>query len=111
MSSTKTTFTNCRICEKGRLEHRDFGVSSSSGCVVDVGATTIDSIDLGNAIIAPGFIELQTNGVRGFHFTNFEDGTSYAKSIDGVANYLPSTGVTGFYVTIPTVATEEFKKV
>ena len=70
-----------------------------------------DAIDLEEGIIAPGFLELQTNGMRGFHFTHFQDEKSYAEEIDKVAKYLPSTGVTGFYPTIPTVAADEFKKV
>ena len=68
-------------------------------------------IDLDNAILAPGFLELQTNGMRGFHFTHFEDERKYGEKLDEVARYLPSQGVTGFWATIPTVHSEEFKKV
>lgn len=51
-------------------------------------------VDLKNAIIAPGFIELQTNGALGFHFANFTDSTTYKTGVRTLAQYLPSTGVT-----------------
>lgn len=68
-------------------------------------------VDFDGAILAPGFIELQTNGMRGFHFTHFDDEHSYAAKIDDVARYLVTQGVTGFYATIPTVASGKFRKV
>ena len=68
-------------------------------------------IDLQGATVSPGFLELQTNGLRGFHFTHFDEAASYAAKIDEVARYLPQTGVTGFWATIPTVHSDEFKKV
>lgn len=115
-SGNTTAFTNCRICIAGKLaEDGRFVVSSDTGKIVDVGSSNagdaVDAIDLGGAIVAPGFLELQTNGMRGFHFTHFEHAQSYAQKIDDVAGYLPSTGCTGFYATIPTVSSEDFKKV
>lgn len=68
-------------------------------------------MDLGGAIVGPGLIELQTNGMKGFHFTHFEDQHSYAQKLEDVARYLPSTGCTGFYATVPTVSSDDFKKV
>ncbi|KAK3670337.1 hypothetical protein LTR78_009791 [Recurvomyces mirabilis] len=62
-------------------------------------------------IIAPGYLELQTNGLRGFHFTHFEDEESYLKKLEDACTYLPQTGCTGFYPTIPTVHSDEFKKI
>ena len=94
--------------------HKDLIVSNDTGRIVDgtpSSSNNTEHVDLGEAIIAPGFIELQTNGMRGFHFTHFEDEQSYAHKVEEVARYLPSTGCTSFYATIPTVSSDDFKKV
>jgi N-acetylglucosamine-6-phosphate deacetylase len=70
-----------------------------------------EAVDLDGNIIAPGFLELHTNGVNGFHFTQFEDEAGYAKKVDAVARHYATQGVTGFWATIPTVKGEEFQKV
>ena len=109
-----TVFTNCRLCIGGKLVHKDLIVSNDTGRIVDgtpSSSNNTEHVDLGEAIIAPGFIELQTNGMRGFHFTHFEDEQSYAHKVEEVARYLPSTGCTSFYATIPTVSSDDFKKV
>lgn len=112
MAGKFTSFPNCRICKDGKLVKENLTLSNETGQFVDShGYISTDAIDLKGKIIAPGFIELQTNGMRGFHFTHFKDEDSYAKKLDEVAQYLPSQGVTGLYVTIPTVASQEFKKV
>lgn len=112
MAGDFTSFINCRLCKNGDLVSGSLIINNATGQIVDnIGYVSTDAIDLNGAIIAPGFIELQTNGLRGFHFTHFEDALQYANALNTVARYLPSTGVTGFYVTIPTVASEEFKKV
>ena len=88
-------------------------VSNENGCFLKNSDAADDHelVDLHGAIIAPGFIELQTNGMRAFHFTHFDDADSYAEKLNRVASYLPTQGVTAFYATIPTVASEEFQKV
>ena len=107
-----TVFANCRVCEGGKLVNKIFVVSNETGRILErtrPGEET--TVDFGGAIVGPGLIELQTNGMRGFHFTHFEDEQSYAQKVDEVARYLPSTGCTSFYATIPTVSSDDFKKV
>lgn len=113
MSGWFTTFMNCRLCRGGEIIEGDqLVVSDDTGDILHrTGYIGGDAVDLEDGIIAPGFLELQTNGMKGFHFTHFDDEKSYAAKVDEVARYLPSTGVTGFYPTIPTVSSEEFKKV
>lgn len=107
-----TVFTNCRVCVAGKLVHRELVVSNDTGRIADaIPSDGHSTVDLRGAIVAPGLIELQTNGMRGFHFTHFEDAQSYAKKVEDVARYLPSTGCTSFYATIPTVTSDDFKKV
>ena len=106
-----TVFKNCNILRGGKVtENAHFSISSD-GNIVDQAPSDADVIELDGKIVAPGFIELQTNGMRGFHFTHFDDAASYAKKVDEVARYLVSQGVTAFYATIPTVSSEEFKRV
>ena len=127
LPDSSTVFTNCRLCLHGSLTLKNSAlvVSNAKGRIqqvlhsgegVDVAKASktergIEAIDLNNAILAPGFLELQTNGMRGFHFTHFEDEASYAAKIEEIARYLPSQGGTGFWATIPTVESGEFKKV
>lgn len=113
LNGSVTTFTNCTLCIDGEvIQHTNVIFSNDTGSIIDLSyATAGQLVDLEGAIVAPGFLELQTNGMRGFHFTHFEDKESYAQKIDEAAKYLPSTGVTGFYATIPTVHSDEFKKV
>ena len=68
-------------------------------------------IDLENAIISPGFIELQINGALGFHFAHYGEPDKYQAGVRKLAKYLPQTGVTGFYPTVPTVSSSVFKQV
>ena len=113
MSGWFTTFLNCRLCKGGEIvEGEQFVVSDDTGDILyKTGYIGGEPVDLEEGIIAPGFLELQTNGMRGFHFTHFEDAASYASKIEDIANYLPKQGVTGFYATIPTVSSEKFKQV
>lgn len=108
-----TTLLNARLCRNGVLiDNEKLVVSTETGKILP--NTVHDEgnvIDLGAAIIAPGYLELQTNGVRGFHFTNFENKTKYAEKLDEAARFLATTGVTGFYPTIPTVPVQHYHKV
>lgn len=105
-----TTFLNCRLCIDGELVHDQLVIDGDSGLILPrTGYIGGDAVDLEDGIIAPGYLELQTNGMLGFHFTHFENEDQYGREIDKVARYLATQGVTGFWVTIPTVA--DFKKV
>lgn len=117
-----TTFTDARLCIDGTLTTPSkLTVSSESGLITDISSpvdvgqiqssSSLQTIDLKGAILAPGFLELQTNGLRGFHFTHFDNKGSYAKKLDEVAKYLPRTGVTGFWATLPTISSDGFKEV
>lgn len=112
MSGWFTLFTNCRYCLNGTLVDDHLVVSEDSGLILKrTGYIGGDVVDLDGNILAPGFLELHTNGVRGFHFTHFEDEQQYAAKLADTAAYYVTQGVTGFWATIPTVAEEEYKKV
>jgi N-acetylglucosamine-6-phosphate deacetylase len=82
---------------------------SGSDITENVDDTTI--IDLKGAIVAPGLIELQTNGVKGFHFTHFQSKEEYEVKLEETARYYATEGVTSFWATIPTVDSATFKRV
>ncbi|KAK5678070.1 hypothetical protein LTS10_009239 [Elasticomyces elasticus] len=113
MPSEKTIF-NARLCIDGQLVSGK-ALTVSDGIITSISDTsTVDNheaINLNGAILSPGFLELQTNGLRGFHFTHFDNETAYSQKLEEVARYLPQTGVTGFYPTIPTVHSDDFKRI
>lgn len=112
MSGWFTTFLNCRLCVGGKLVEDQFVVSDDTGLILPrTGYIGGDAVDLEEGIIAPGFLELQTNGLLGFHFTHFTNSQQYAAEVDKAAKYLVTQGVTGFWGTIPTVSSDDFKKV
>ncbi|GAM89481.1 hypothetical protein ANO11243_075200 [Dothideomycetidae sp. 11243] len=112
MSGWFTTFLNCRLCIDGQLVRDQFVVSDDSGLILPrTGYIGGDAVDLEDAIIAPGFLELQTNGVLGFHFTHFKDGKTYDDELEKVGKYLATQGVTAYWATVPTVSSAEFKQI
>ena len=108
-----TTITNCRLCKNGKLtEGERLIFSEDNGAFLqETGYIGGEIIDLEDAIIAPGFLELHTNGVNGFHFTHFENEEQYVLRLEETAKFYLTQGVTGFWVTIPTVEKEVYMKV
>ncbi|KAF2205217.1 Metallo-dependent hydrolase [Delitschia confertaspora ATCC 74209] len=112
MSGWFTTFTNCRYALNSFLIEDHLVISDETGLILKrEGYIGGEAVDLDDNIIAPGYLELHTNGANGFHFTHFEDQHSYAKKVDGIARYYATQGVTGFWGTIATVKPEEFQKI
>jgi N-acetylglucosamine-6-phosphate deacetylase len=112
MSGWFTLFTNCRYIFNGELIEDHLVISDETGLILKrEGYIGGEAVDLEDSIVAPGFLELHSNGANGFHFTHFEDKKSYAAKVDDIARYYATQGVTGFYATIPTVKSDEFQKV
>ncbi|KAH0259155.1 Metallo-dependent hydrolase, partial [Aureobasidium melanogenum] len=112
MSGWFTSFLNCRLCIGGKLVEDQLVVSDDTGLILPrTGYIGGDAVDLEEGIIAPGLLELHTNGLLGFHFTHFNDEKEYAGQIDKAAKFLVTQGVTGFWATIPTVSSDEYKKI
>ncbi|KAH7399004.1 hypothetical protein DE146DRAFT_514910 [Phaeosphaeria sp. MPI-PUGE-AT-0046c] len=112
MTGWFTLFTNCRYILNGELVEDHLVISDETGLILKrEGYIGGEAVDLEDGIIAPGFLELHTNGANGFHFTHFDDDKSYAAKVDKLARYYATQGVTGFYATIPTVKSDEFQKI
>ncbi|KAB8288185.1 hypothetical protein EYC80_010190 [Monilinia laxa] len=109
---TQTQFINCIQCIQGNLVGAPLTIDEH-GIIIPNEECKDDAlvIDLEHRIIAPGFIELQINGALGFHFANYVDPTHYQGGLQKLSQYLPSTGVTAFYPTVPTVQPDIFQKV
>ena len=105
-------FVNGQICINGRLEGGSVFIDSETGYIVEKSDhKVIDTVDLRGRILAPAFMELQTNGCVGVHFTDYKTSRNYQANLEKVSRYLVTRGVGAFWVTIPTVSTEVFKKV
>jgi N-acetylglucosamine-6-phosphate deacetylase len=110
-----TTFTNCRLCIRGELiegQRLVVNTDEEGGKILEsTGFIGGEIIDLDDAIIAPGFLELQAMGVNGFHFSSFEDEKSYEAKLVETGKFYATQGITGFYATIPTTTADRYQKV
>ncbi|KAH7061268.1 hypothetical protein B0J12DRAFT_565022 [Macrophomina phaseolina] len=107
-----TLFTNGSYCLGGELVDDHLVISEETGRILKrTGYIGGEIVDLEGNIVAPGFLELHTNGVNGFHFTHFESEPQYGQKLKETAEYYVSQGVTGFWATIPTVDTQAFHQI
>jgi N-acetylglucosamine-6-phosphate deacetylase len=106
-------FTNCQTCVSGELIPQDVYFSPDQGIIVPnyyYRTEGVERIDLGGAIVAPGFLDLQTNGLQGVHFTRLGQKDDEEKLLR-VARSEVRCGVTAFWCTVPTVVEGSWKKV
>jgi N-acetylglucosamine-6-phosphate deacetylase len=74
-------------------------------------------INLHGQILAPGFLDLQTNGMAGVHFTTLaskshtDQGEDDVARLQKCARLLVSSGTTAFWATIPTVPQERWREI
>lgn len=113
-------FTNTHLCRSGALTQADLYFSPATGRITpnphpsrtDDG---VERIDLAGAVLAPGFLDLQTNGMNGFHFTQLGgEGRSKAEDeaeLGRVARTEVRVGVTGWWGTVPTVEGGRWREV
>lgn len=64
-------------------------------------------------LVVPGFLELQTNGLAGVHFTTLGQGDDEEdlRKLQIVARRMAQNGVTGWWATVPTVPEHRWKEV
>lgn len=105
-------FINGQTCLHGRALSQTVYVDEQTGLIIPQPAQMPkDFVDLNGRFLAPAYMELQTNGCVGTHFTNFRDPQSYREGLQKVSRHLVRQGVGAFYVTLPTVHREVFSKV
>ena len=107
-------FTNCHLTLHGELLPQDLYFSPAAGLITPnyyYRSDNVTKIDLSGKIVAPGFLELQSNGMGGIHFTQLASGGDDEMSLQTVAKMQIKSGVTGWWATIPTVAQSHWKEV
>lgn len=107
-------FTNCRLLRDHSIIKDDLLVRN--GRIINPEPVFFDEkkipdkvIDCGNAIIAPGFIDLQINGGYGVDFSYDID--TVAEGVNKVARGLITNGVTSFCPTLVSSPDEIYRKV
>ena len=107
-------FIGAPMCIEGKDICYPFYVNLDDGLIVrHLGPEEepVETVDVKGCFIAPSFLELQTNGCLGVHFTNYKDSQTYQANLRNISRHLVTQGVGSFYVTLPTVIPEIFKKV
>lgn len=85
-------------------------ISSDSDDLFDL-YETVKLLD--GDLVVPGYLELQTNGLAGVHFTTLGQGKDEddLHKLEIVARSMAENGVTGWWATVPTVPVDRWKKV
>lgn len=109
MDKRVTVFFNCRVLRGYDIVRDEVWVSE--GKIIDpevVQRQATDRVNCRNAIVAPGFIDLQVNGAFGVDFlshNNLEEGLKH------VSRRLPETGVTSYVPTLITSPADCLRRV
>lgn len=111
--------TNCHLCDKGTIYNGDLYIDTKSGKIVSPPKSTrnVTTIDLEGKIVAPGYIDIQNNGIYGLNFsalneTSTDNDISEFRALykDVMTKYL-KTGVTSLCPTITSSFPEVYQKV
>lgn len=118
MSFTK--YTNCHLIDNGEVyQLTDLYVDNTTKkiCEKPRAPASIKSIDLHGNYLAPGFIDIQNNGIYGLNFSNLNASSSEKEVVmfekfykDAMTKYL-STGVTATCPTVTSNFPEVYEKV
>ena len=117
MDRSLKCFTNCLLCISGELVAQDLYFSTEQESITPnyyYRQEGVERIDLGGKIIAPGYLDLQTNGMKGVHFTLLAQSDAQEddeRKLEEVSNMEASHGVTGWWATIPTVEKNRWRQV
>ncbi|KAI5954673.1 NAG2 [Candida jiufengensis] len=121
--SSITKFTNCHLIDNGKLyQNTDLYVDNKTQKIIHkpLNFNNIDNIkiiDLKGEILAPGFIDIQNNGIYGLNFSNLNTNSTdedikefklFYK--DAMKKYL-STGVTSLCPTVTSNFSDVYLKV
>ena len=112
MANNIKAFVNGSVFIRGKETRQPIFVDLDNGLIVsEPKEGPLQTVDLNGRFLAPSFLELQTNGCLGVHFTDFKDSQTYQENLKNISQHLVTRGVGSFYVTLPTVKSEVFKKV
>jgi len=115
-----TKFTNGYLCDNGVLVKQDLYIDDATHRIIDrpVDSSVVTSVvDLKNQILAPGYLDIQNNGIYGVNFSNLSSNSTAtdvanfkAKYHDAMHKYL-STGVTAICPTVTSNFPDVYPKV
>ena len=77
--------------ETGRIVSQEYGHMNGT------------SLDMKGRIVAPGYLDLHTNGMNGIHFSYFTTSELYPQGLTNGSKFLVIKGVTVFWATLPSV--------
>lgn len=118
MSYTK--FTNTHLCDNGVLyANTDLYVDNDKGIIVDdiPADAKVSIVDLEGNILAPGYIDIQNNGIYGLNFSSLngestlEDVKQFKNFYKDCMNKYLKTGVTSMCPTVTSNFPEVYEKV
>lgn len=117
---TYTKFTNCHLCDQGIIYYDgELFVDNSTGRIVGrpEDDANVEVVDLKGNILAPGFIDIQNNGIFGLNFSSL-NGDSTEEDVAGFINHYRdamtkylATGVTAICPTVTSNFPEVYEKV
>lgn len=114
------------MCISGELISQDLYFSSDTGIITPnyyYRQEGVERIDLDGKVVAPGFLDLQTNGMQGLHFSHLRQGgggqgqedeagdAEDEKKLERVSQVQVCHGVTAWWATVPTVESTRWKQV
>ncbi|ODV77174.1 carbohydrate esterase family 9 protein [Suhomyces tanzawaensis NRRL Y-17324] len=117
MSYTK--YTNCHLIDNGEIyPNTDLWVDNASKTIcAPPGSGSVRVVDLKGQYLAPGFIDIQNNGIYGLNFSNLNADSSdedirafYQFYQDAMTKYV-ATGVTATCPTVTSNFPEVYEKV
>ena len=115
--STVVKITNARLAIGDQLVSQTLWFDHAAGVFVDPPnpASPVSTIDFGNRIVAPGFLDLQINGAYGFDFSEdtsvIVNGQSWADRYREVRQKLITTGTTSFLPSMTSQLPERYHQV
>ena len=109
-------FTNCHLLHHGEALPEDLYFSSVTGLITPnyyFRTDNVTRIDLGGLCVSPGFLDLQTNGMGGVHFSRISDGAGDGdeERLTKISKMEVRRGVTGWWATVPTVERKRWKEI
>jgi N-acetylglucosamine-6-phosphate deacetylase len=103
MDRSLKCFTNCLLCISGELVAQDIYFSTEQGIITPnyyYRQEGVERIDLNGKIVAPGYLDLQTNGMNGVHFTHLAqngDAEDDERKLRQISEMEARHGVTGWW--------------
>lgn len=107
--ATYTKFTNGYLCDEGKLVYGELYIDNTTKRIVEKPSEELiqNIVDLNGLVLAPGFIDIQINGIYGVNFSSLKSKQLYK---DVMQKYV-TTGVTAICPTVTSNFPDIYDKV